>query len=61
MLFKPVKSKCLDTYMKMFNNIIGCFIICFKRNRCRHFISTFKIKKTTLESQSIITSFQILN
>jgi len=30
-----------DTYMKMYYKMIGCFIICFKRNRCRNFIIIF--------------------
>ena len=38
-----------ETYMKMFYNIIGCFIICFKRYRCRNFIISFKIKTDNTE------------
>ena len=49
-----------DTCMKMYYKMIGWFIICFKRNRCRNFIILFKIKRKTLESQSIITVFQKL-
>jgi len=34
-----------DTYIKMLYNIIGFLIICFKRNRCRNFIISFKKNK----------------
>jgi len=37
-----------DTYMKMFYNITGFLIICFKRNRCRNFIISFRIKQNII-------------
>jgi len=42
----------------MYYKIIGFLIICFKRNRCRNFIISFKIKKKQFEKSIKITSFQ---
>ena len=42
-----------NTYMKMCYKIIGFLIICFKRNRCRNLIISFKINKKLVFKYSL--------